>query len=284
MRRFSISLLVTLLVITTVSVIHGQNSDSQKEAERIWELAIQAKGGRERLHSVRNMFELSETQYFFRLVKTKNRTETLFVLPDKIWIWDDNRPSVFGLKMTMYNHEDGTKYFAHQGQKTVNLESMESNQENTHLSGLVYNLMETKWNQPVPEKVTIGKAGNQQVYIVQTILLGKRIDFFLNRKTHLPIKIIGYSNQQIEYDAEFSDYVDVDGIKMLSQYVLGGSNGFNKTIYKVTYQFNVQYNEDIFTSPPLPVESAAEAWKVKNNVALNTLFNFSQPRFAIGKI
>ncbi len=31
---------------------------------------------------------------------------------------------------------------------------------------------------------------------------------------------------------------------------------------KMTYQFNVEYNEDIFTKPP-PFEAGAEAWKVK---------------------
>jgi len=53
-------LTVTFLLLCLNSAAFSQTSaktdnDSKKEAERLWELAIEAKGGREKLLSIRNM-------------------------------------------------------------------------------------------------------------------------------------------------------------------------------------------------------------------------------------
>ena len=246
---------------------NGTDSESirsdRKEAEKIWEKAIEAKGGREKLYSVRNMFESLGTTFFSGFKKITKRNEALFVLPNKSWVWDDNRPSVFGLEMTMYNLDSRKKYYVRQGQKKAELETIASDVKSTNLSGLVYVLMETKYNQPIPEKVIEDKVSGQVVDIVQTNLLGNRIDFYLDRKTYLPLKVVGYIDQKISYENEFSDYIDVNGIKMASVQIMGGEKDFHKTKYKVNYQFNVEYDESIFITPPLPVETAADAWKVK---------------------
>src|SRR5258705_4079770 len=89
-----------ILLLTFVTDFYGQDSIGKavgyrKEAERIWELAIQAKGGRERLYSVNNMVISS----FGKNI----RLEDFFIFPDRSWSWVDQRPSVFGLNMSMQN-------------------------------------------------------------------------------------------------------------------------------------------------------------------------------------
>jgi len=83
----------------------------QEEAVRVWERPIAAKGGRERLHSVRNVVISSHGEYASRLFK-KNRVrrEELLVLPNKYWFSDDYRPDVFGLTVSMYNYDRNTTY------------------------------------------------------------------------------------------------------------------------------------------------------------------------------
>ncbi len=94
---------IILILLVFASVICGQNSlgketGSRKEAERIWELAIQAKGGHEKLNAIRNI-----------QISTRGwpRTEFLIVYPNKLWSWEDYLPSVLGLHMSMYNLETG---------------------------------------------------------------------------------------------------------------------------------------------------------------------------------
>jgi hypothetical protein len=261
------SILFLILILGSVSMVFSQNSSKtenelRKEAERLWELAIQAKGGRERLHNIRNMFISSQTQYYWGVKKITNRRESLYVFPNKWWVWDDNRPSVFGLTMEMYNLETRKKYLVTDGQKNVGLQPIESNYKSTNFSALVTDLMETKWNQPTPEKVYSGKEGKDKVDIVQIILIGQRIDFALDKRTHLPVRVIAYLNEKPSYNARLLDYVDVSGIKMPSRIVL--EDKYDKTEYKRTYKFNIEYNEDIFKTPPLPIESAASAWKKRN--------------------
>lgn len=259
-------LTVTFLLLCLNFAAFSQTSsktdnDSKKEAERLWELAIEAKGGREKLHAISNMAVSSKTEYYFELKKITNRIERFYVFPNKWWIWDDNRPSKFGLRMTMYNLESGKKYSIQEGQKKVSLESVESDYKSTKFSALITDLMETKWNQPIPEKLTSGKIRKQKVDVIQTSIVGQRIDFALNQKTHLPVKVIAYLNDKPSYSARVFDYVDIDGIKMPSKLILESESGNSE--YNLSYQFNVEYNEEIFKSPPLPVETAAEVWRVK---------------------
>src|SRR2546421_11960444 len=63
----------------------------EADAVALWEKAIEAKGGRNRLSAVRNL-----------LVAFKDKTEVaLYVFPDKAWDWSDNRPTPLGVWVGM---------------------------------------------------------------------------------------------------------------------------------------------------------------------------------------
>lgn len=252
MKRFPIFLLFALIVINTASIIQGQSLNSQEEAKRIWELAIQAKGGREKLNEIQNIQISTQGRY---------RLESLTIFPNKAWDWEDYRPSLLGLSMSMYNLETGKRYDIQQGEKNPELKPFEANDPVFAgvFSHLVWLVLENRWFHPIPEKAVSGTVGFQKVDIIQTRMNGQRIDFALSRKNHLPVKVSYYlpdatgGGEHIAVEKHLSDYFDYKGIKV------------PKTVdnTKVTYQFNVEYNEDIFTTPPLPAENAAEAWKAK---------------------
>lgn len=272
MIRFSTILFVVFFIVAAkpVNICFAQtksafaNSDSTKtEAEQIWELAIKAKGGRERLLDVRSIIISISADSRFRGETIKSQTEHLVVIPNKEWIWDDNRPSVFGLRMTMYNWEAKNKYFTLPGDREYKgLMPIEASENSLFKMPWIVNiLLETKWHRPMPEKVSEGKIGSQKVDVVQTRLDGERIDFALDKKTHLPVKFTRYTidaktgKEQPKYEGYLTNYVDVEGIKIPS----GRGNESNT---KTSYRFNVEYDEDIFKSPP-PFEVGPEAWKKK---------------------
>src|SRR5207244_3006609 len=69
-----------------------QSEGSQSEARRLWERAVAAKGGRERLHEVRNMEVSARAQFKRDLFQSGElRFEEFYVFPSKHWFWTDER-------------------------------------------------------------------------------------------------------------------------------------------------------------------------------------------------
>jgi hypothetical protein len=248
----------------------AQDSDKQR-AQELWEQAVAAKGGRERLYAIRNVLVSDQADYktqTFSLPfkveghksKGKLRGVSLFVFPNKLWGCTDYMPGVFGLIMTMYNYESGIKYVLTLGDPQHPLEPIEPKEtRQSRTYGLVSSFLETTWLKPVPVSANTGVVRGEKVDIVQTDLNGERIDFLFDRETHLPAQVKFYSTSRGRtYVAEtLSDYVDVNGIKIAQSVLMDDG-----TKYKQTVQFNVEYDEDIFVKLPR-FELGTEAWKKK---------------------
>lgn len=242
--------------------LNSNNSDlTKKEAEHIWELAIKAKGGRAKLYAVRNMAVSSSGRFYMGFKKINIRDESLYIFPNKEWLWNDQRPSVFGLDMTMHNWDTKEMYHVvYKGEPFNGLSLMESVEKVTNGAGLIHYFLETKWNKPVPEKVTKGKVGSRKVNVIQTSFIENRADFMFDTESYLLLRVAYYTNQRLSNSIRFSDYVDVNGIKMPTKGVLESSDG--EMEYRVAIQLNVEYDESIFSRPP-SFEFGPEAWKIK---------------------
>ena len=254
-----IALILILVGFSSGQTIPKTMDASINEAQRVWELAIKAKGGREKLYSIRNIQNSSVDYIYFGLKKVRHPQSLLVVYPDKMWSWDDYRPGVFGLQMRMYNYAVGKFYIAQEGDKAVKLKRIQRDElvSRRFFPRLIWLLMETRWQKPIPEKLTSARIKFRKVDVVQTRLNGNRIDFFLNRKTHLPIRVdfynpnLGKEGEHLDVSGYLSKYYEQDGM-MVPKKVDG---------VKQTYRFNVEYNEDIFKKAPLPVTKAANAWR-----------------------
>ena len=109
------ALLIVLLLILT-PIIQGKQTSksddgSRTEAERLWELAVAAKGGRERLYSVESVLITTKAKYWFGFFqRAYHNDEELYVFPDRCWLWFDARPSVFGLNIESYDTRVNSGY------------------------------------------------------------------------------------------------------------------------------------------------------------------------------
>lgn len=260
---------IVLIVILMLSEIVGygqavqktQNS-ATKDMEQMWERLIEAKGGREKLLKIENIVKQSRGTYYTGLKKINTRSLQLIVLPNKWWSWTDERPSIFGLRMTMYNFDIDRQYVVQYGGRATEwgIEPIQNNNKRfADMTFISYLLPETKYWKPTLEKVDREKIGFRDVDVIQTRLKGKRIDFFLDRKTHLPIKVvyfmpnIGDEGEHLSYVTELSDYVEYRGIQVPTKV----------NNQRLTYQFNIEYNEEIFQRPPVPIETSDSAWRKK---------------------
>jgi hypothetical protein len=272
MRKIFISTFVGIISISVCASSINRKAAAEtltnQEAKLLWEKAIAAKGGRERLLSVKNIVSSSRGEYTtHRGRKNLISTEELFVLPDKVWRWQDMRPDVFGLRVEMYNYEAKIAYVLTPDVPNEPIRHLTDQYTWEELGGLlnaqVIGFMETRWVKPVPVAVRQDKVNGRIVNIVQTQVLGKRFDFALDPQNHLPFRISSYDKLITGgegftiFNVDLLDYVEVNGIKVPQK--LKPENG---PTYSRKIQINVNYNESVFAKPT-NIESGSEAWKAK---------------------
>jgi hypothetical protein len=253
-----------------VTASTASQDKAQPEARRIWEQAVAAKGGRERLHTIQNILTVQRgdykrqnfslrTKYATPSKRSQVTSVSLDVFPNKFWDCEDYRPDVFGIIMHMYNYDTGMKYVLTLGEPNHPLEPIEPKEKReSRTFGLVAYLLETTWLRPIPIKASTAKIGQRKVDMVQTSLNGQRIDFALDLVTHLPVQVSFYSTFQDKTyvtTEKLSDYAEVNGIKVpLTTEMDDG------TKYTATVQFNVEYNPEIFTRLPR-FDLGLNAWR-----------------------
>ncbi len=240
----------------------NRQETARHQAEELWEQAIAAKGGRERLHKVRNMLISSHTEYrrgLFGLRRGRTRTEQLYVFPNKYWYWDDLRPGVLGLAVSMYNGDTEASWLTYpDDRRSPRKLSLDVTQEMSVLiRAQLFDLMETKWVRPKPIKVRTAQLGGKRVDVVQAVIDEYLVDFYLDRETHLPLKVTRFGESPMGPNTELSsallsEYADVDGIQMPHKI----------EDIPQRYRFNVDYDEALFEVPPT-VEAGPEAWRPK---------------------
>ena len=265
--RFSIILLFVCLFanVCFAQKAVAETDATKKDAERIWELAIQAKGGRDKLLTVDNLL-VQEGNPYDKLLKGRNvgYEVSLLVFPYKSWSWNDTRPSVFGLAVRMDNEETKMYYQMTPDDPAKGLKQMlpPTPEQDINLTyhQLVY-FMETKWIKPIPLKVREGKSHNKLADIVEVMANGKRWEFFLDVETHLPFQIDwfytikGADQSSSNY---LSDYTEVKGIKVPQNVVWEYGEKSPSQI-----QISVNYDENIFTAPT-KIEDGPNAWQGTN--------------------
>lgn len=274
MRKFSVvtlGMVATLLsiLLSALGTSHaGPSAEARQEAKELWEQAVKAKGGRERLYRVRNFVASSKTRYGWNPLSDVGSgmyEESLYVLPDKWWNFFDYRPGKLGYGINVLDIEREIRWHAGPGRPVPN--SPRPDIERDVFNDFKYRfrraqfiyLLETDWVKPTLIRTRTELVGFKKVDVVETSIDSVRVDFYLERRNHLPIKIVTDSpgrrgSGRMDYTFRLADYVDVDGIRMPQSVSLG--NVENKT----TYQFNVDYDESVFERPP-PPDIGPEAWR-----------------------
>lgn len=237
------------------SVAAHQKHHNREQAQKLWDDAINAKGGRDRLHEVNSLLIWFEetSRNFLGIAVHHGHVERLFVFPGKLWSWDDGLPPPFRLTVGVMDLDRDFGCRVHDASKPPmcgnarQLGSREGIDEAQYLY-----LMETNWIKPIPIIVRKGRIGLKRVDVLETQLEDKRILYFLNRKTHLPQRVTVFTgkNKHARLSLDFSEYVSVNGIQMPSKQKRG----------RLNFILNPQYDEAIFSRPPL-ISAGPKAWQ-----------------------
>lgn len=231
-------------------------SERERYATTLWEQAIAAKGGREALHKVDSLaMSYHETvRNFLGIPVHRGPVERLYVFPDQSWEWDDGLPPPFRLSVRLLNIERNLRCYLYAGAPapTCGPPAQGNSPSDEGITQVQYlYLMETRWVKPIPVGVSKDNIGFKKVDVLHTRLGNKRIDYFLDRKTHLPLRVSmfqGNSDRALTIDV--SEYVNVAGVQMPAKQKRG----------KITFQINPTYDESVLTTPP-SIETGPKAWK-----------------------
>lgn len=288
MKHYTIVLnvarLATALILLTglVTQVTAQDRNADKDrAVALWEEAIRAKGGRERLHSVQNLL-ISSTKhvhiprgYFVKTTTTES--ERLYVMPEKAWIYELTPEFDVSLEATLINFEQDfctvTLAPARGGVPGLSFCTPTTPFEYLVQHPVIY-LMETKWVRPVPLRVRVERQELRQVEVIETLIGKIRADLYLDRKTKLPTKIITqrfYGDWRLVGPSsmttiELHNYKAIDGIQMprrLTEIIeLSHTIDRRLDIEDASYSFNVSYNPAIFHDP-IPKNVKRDDWKLR---------------------
>ena len=246
-------------------------------AVALWEQMIEAKGGRERLHGVETLVETMHFPLVFHNPKLKNGADhyvQAIAFPDRIWRWDDERPTVFGMSIWTTNLSTGFHYLVYPGndvRKSTQLYGETVRLEDTQI--LLFN--ETRWVRPKPIRIRADKYIPRSVIALETQWNGLRWDFWISKKDYLPIRILHYTpticdpkqnhfchpEHIITSYNDLADYRLEDGIQIPHKstppnIIEARPLGFAEH----TFILNPHLREDLFSTIPKS-EDPSDAWK-----------------------
>lgn len=253
--------------------------DNRLRAVALWEEAIRAKGGRGRLHSIQSLLISSTIDVQSRRGGSITEAERLYVMPGKVWIYTHTPDFDVSVDATVINNERNicmvTLSPARGGVPSLSICLPTTPIQYLIQDPIIY-LMETNWVRPVPLQVRTEGKGKKQIDVIETKVGQLRVDFYLDRKTRLPIKLVtewyGGISQATGplglMTVELEDYITIDGILMPRRVTrrpqIGeGSVGevSRQDTERARYRFNVPYNPAIFDSPA-PKKVKPDDWKL----------------------
>lgn len=210
----------------------GQKQSGSIDVSRarlLWDEMIAAKGGREKLNQVSDLVVRMRTdcpndeamvlKYFFW---KRVSTETLWVFPDRFYfvtlgVAEDPGDANFNL----YNGDARKFWSFFPGMKTPREFSSEASlkfAKNRVLRAQIMYLGETRWVKPAPVGYSRQRIHLRAVDVVHTRLDDISADFYLDRQTHLPLKVatnLSFGGQVLHSSQGYvlSDYTSISGIR-----------------------------------------------------------------------
>lgn len=253
---------------------------SRERAVALWEEAIRAKGGRERLLAVENFLITSTVDGQAKRGSAITETERLYAAPGKAWIFKYTPDYDVSVEATVINpgrnlcmvtmgpvgSSGSVPQFSYCTPTTPT--------EYLAQDPLIY-LMETSWIKPVPVRARTEGKGDKQIDVVETQVGALHVDFYLHRKTRLPFKVVTdkfYGVPQLTDKLGMTVYLEkyeaVDGIQMPRR-VTREPSVIESTVEVVPrdtesarYSFNVSFDEKIFEQPA-PRKVKRGDWKAR---------------------
>ena len=277
-NRVIISLVcfVAALALTCIAQaqVPVQKADANRvRAEALWEEAIRAKGGRERLHSIQSFLISSTINVEAPRGGGITETERLYALPGRAWLYEFTEHFDVSLEATVINKEQNfcmVTLAPARGDVPSLSYCLPTTWAERLIQDPVIYLMETKWVRPVPVRTRL----EGKVDVIETEVGKLHVDFYLDRKTRLPTKLVTdhyYGENQMTsrmgLTVYLEDYKTIEGIQMprtVRREPDVGPQIVRRDTERARYKFNVAYDSTIFERP-VSKKAKSHDWKPRRD-------------------
>jgi hypothetical protein len=252
-----LSLSLLIFCASNTSLVTDDPSKQQERARELWEAAVAAKGGREKLQNIHSFYFEST------FPGSSDRAYALFVLPDRSFhyvYWARFKQT----SIVIYNGRRNITWWQVDSGQAHTIRDTEDDISRIREAQFTH-LMLTRWLEPKPLRVRKEWIGLKRVDVVETDVEGWRVDYYLDPKTHLPIKVLFAQSKLsraegiLDREVKLEDYREVDGI-MMPHKLTTSLMGMYRYEERIRYELNVEYDEGIFEEPPRP-GMRPDAWR-----------------------
>jgi hypothetical protein len=259
----------SLLMLFCVSAGAGSTQEDRQKAVTLWDQAVAAKGGRDRLAGIRS-FAIQERTRFKRPTLPEMAVgkvdQIVCELPDGWWEFLDYRPGQMGYSVSVINVRTGLGWASYGGPARPLLRPDTNAAFRMRRLQYVY-FLETRWVKPNPVRASRVQRGSKSVDRVETEIEGDLVVFDLDVNTHLPVRIETVhkitlkpprpgitGTGELKYISELDGYHEVAGIQVPARVTLGGDPS------EARVEINPDYDPLIFTTPPTP-DAGIDSWR-----------------------
>lgn len=259
---------VALVVTTPLRSLAATQADNKKvpvkrtqaaRALELWEKVVAAKGGRDRLRQITSLYVAADLGEGFREC-------TLYVFPDyrfEYSYWAARERT----DIDVSNGRKGITWWQVDGD-TARPRKYVAEDVYLHLLPQFIYLLITHDLDPVPLGSRKDSIGLTRVDVVETNANGWRVDYYLDSKTHLPVKVVlpwgprARANGEMDQQVKLEDYTEVDGVMMPRKATYSFTTSPVRRTDRLTFEINPKYDQSIFEQPPTP-KMGPEAWRLK---------------------
>lgn len=246
-------------VIARAGVKDVSTDETSTRARELWEKAVTAKGGRERLRKITNLFVDADQGRGYR-------QSTFFVFPTYRYDFSyDPKREVTAVEVS--NARQEIVWWQIDGNEARPRKYIDEDVYRNLLPQFIY-LMVTSELDPVPLRVRKEWIGLKRVDVIETDANGWRVDYYLDPKTYLPVRVAlplgprSRAQGELDHIVTLEDYAAVDGVMM--PHTVTHSYTFNSKKLKdrLKFELNPAYDPQIFEQTPSP-KMGADAWRSK---------------------
>lgn len=235
------------------------DDETAARARELWAKVLEAKGGRERLRQITNLYVAAEGQGY--------RQSTFNVFPDYRFDFSYNSERE-DTTIQVSNAKKGVVWWQVKAAETSAPRKYQAEDVYRNLLQQVIYLLVTSDVDPVPLRLRKEWIGLKRVDVIEVEAQGWRVDYYIDPKTHLPLRVVlpngvnAHERGDMNHIVTLEDYAAVDGVMMPHKATHTYTTNPQRWKDRLKFEINAAYDPQVFEEAPTP-RTRAEAWRAK---------------------